>query len=68
MGVYMPRKSKKFGQRLTVSLTDSDYDALSALADKDDASVSWVIRRAIDEYLDRHVSNADDRSARHVAR
>lgn len=50
----MTGKHKKFGPRLTVSLTGGDYDALSALAEKDDVSVSWVVRRAIDEYLENH--------------
>jgi len=50
----MTGKKRKFGPRLTVSLTDSDYDALSVLAEKDDVSVSWVVRRAIVEYLDNH--------------
>ena len=50
----MTGKHKKFGPRLTVSLTGSDYDALSALAEKDEVSLSWVVRRAIDEYLDNH--------------
>ena len=50
----MKRKSRKFGLRVTVSVTGSDYDTLNALADKDEVSVSWVVRRAIDEYLRRH--------------
>jgi hypothetical protein len=54
----MPGKHRKFGPRLTVSLTGSDYDALSALAEKDDVSVSWVVRRAIDEYLNNHRDDA----------
>ena len=55
----MSAKFKKFGPRLTVSLTGSDYDALSALAERDDVSVSWVVRRAIDEYLDNHHREAE---------
>lgn len=47
----MKRKLKKFGPRLTVSVTTSDYDALNALAKKDEVSVSWVVRRAVEEYL-----------------
>ena len=50
----MTVKPKRFGPRLTVSLTGSDYDALYALASKDEVSVSWVVRRAIDEYLNNH--------------
>ncbi len=50
----MKGKFRKFGPRLTVSLTGSDYDTLNALAEKDDVSVSWVVRRAIEEYLRKH--------------
>lgn len=39
---------------MTVSLTGADYDVLAALAEKDEVSVSWVIRRAIDEYINKH--------------
>jgi len=39
---------------VTVSVTRGDYDILNALADREDVSVSWVIRRAIQEYLRRH--------------
>ncbi|GAB2209093.1 hypothetical protein ROS1_59110 [Roseibium sp. ROS1] len=55
----MAGKLRKFGPRLSVSLTGSDYDALAALADKDDVSVSWVVRRAIDEYLENHRHEAE---------
>ena len=55
----MTAKPKRFGPRLTVSLTDSDYDALYALANKDEVSVSWVVRRAIDEYLTHHRHEAE---------
>ena len=47
----MGSKPKKFGPRLTVSLTVSDYDALNALAQKDEVSLSWVVRRAVERYL-----------------
>jgi hypothetical protein len=45
----MNRRPKKLGPRVTVSVTSGDFDALNMLADKDDVSVSWVVRRAIDE-------------------
>jgi predicted transcriptional regulator len=44
-------KPKKFSSRLTVSLTAVDYERLSSVATQQDASVSWVIRRAIEDYL-----------------
>ena len=50
-GRVMTIRPRKFGPRLTVSLTSNDYDALNALADRDEVSVSWVVRRAIEEYL-----------------
>lgn len=75
----MPGKHKKFGPRLTVSLTGKDYDDLSALAEKDEVSVSWVVRRAIDEYLESHRQDAEpvlplripqkaERTVRHAGR
>lgn len=50
----MSDRSKKLGPRVTVSVTPGDYDTLNTLAEKDDVSVSWVVRRAIHEYLRRH--------------
>lgn len=50
----MTTRYKRYGPRLTVSLTGTDYQRLSALATQDDVSVSWVIRRAIEDYLRRH--------------
>jgi predicted transcriptional regulator len=50
----MSDRSKKLGSRVTVSVTPGDYDTLNTLAEKDDVSVSWVVRRAIHEYLRRH--------------
>jgi hypothetical protein len=45
---------RRFGPRLTVSLSDEDHDKLHRLAEKDEVSISWVIRRAIVDYLRRH--------------
>ncbi|MBZ5763044.1 ribbon-helix-helix domain-containing protein [Rhizobium sp. VS19-DR104.2] len=53
-GSAVSEKLKKFGPRVTVSVTSGDYDTLNAIAGRDDVSVSWVVRRAIDEYLRRH--------------
>jgi len=47
----MNPRPKKFETRLTVSLTGRDYEALNSLADKDDVSASWLVRRAVEEYL-----------------
>ena len=45
----MKRKPRRFSPRLTFSVTGDGYEALSVLAAQDDASISWVIRRAINE-------------------
>ena len=42
-----PRKTT----RLTVSLEEQDYDALSKIALSRDVSLSWVIRQAIRQFV-----------------
>lgn len=44
----------KKGHRITVSLTDSDHAALSALAERHDVSLSWLARKAITDLLEHH--------------
>jgi hypothetical protein len=44
---------RRFGPRLTISLSGDDYDRLQSLADRNGASISWVVRRAIEDYLRR---------------
>ena len=44
-----PRKST----RLTVSLEPQDYDALADLAVARDVSLSWLIRQAVRQFIDR---------------
>lgn len=63
----MKRRPKKLGPRVTVSVTSGDFDALNMLASKDDVSVSWVVRRAIDEYLHRHRHRQPVRAAQSPA-
>lgn len=41
--------------RLSVSLSDSEYRDLKALAEKHDISMAWLGRRAILELLDKYV-------------
>ncbi|WP_366937838.1 ribbon-helix-helix protein, CopG family [Phreatobacter sp.] len=50
----MSGKAQKLGPRVTVSVKRGDYDALNAIADRDDVSVSWVVRKAIQDFLSRH--------------
>lgn len=37
--------------RLSVSVNKSDHDALERFADKNDVSVSWLVRKAIERFL-----------------
>lgn len=45
---------RKKSARLTVSLDDEDYAALTAIAEKSDVSLSWVIRQAIHRFVQEH--------------
>lgn len=45
---------KKRATRITVSLPQKEYLELEAVAKANDVSLSWVTRRAISEYLDKH--------------
>lgn len=49
-----PRKAT----RLTVSLEEQDYRTLSEIALARDASVSWVIRQAIRQFIEGTVKPA----------
>jgi predicted transcriptional regulator len=44
-----PRKST----RLTVSLEEQDYDALNGIALDRDVSLSWVVRQAVKQFIER---------------
>ncbi|MEH2473308.1 hypothetical protein V1281_005506 [Nitrobacteraceae bacterium AZCC 2161] len=50
----MAERTRKLGPRVTVSMAPDDYKTLNSLADMEDVSVSWVVRRAIQEYLRAH--------------
>jgi len=55
----MPRpKGKKVAARLSVGLSQPQYAALTALAEQNEATVAWLIRRAVAEFLERHGSSA----------
>ena len=38
--------------RLSVSLPKADYDALQHVAGKNDVSVAWLVRKAIERFLE----------------
>ena len=53
----MPRpKGKKVAARLSVGLSQPQYAALTALAEQNEATVAWLIRRAVTEFLERRDS------------
>ncbi|RVE80788.1 CopG family ribbon-helix-helix protein [Sinorhizobium meliloti] len=45
--------------RLTVSLEEQDYDALMQIAVARDVSLSWVIRQAIRQFIERDRESED---------
>jgi hypothetical protein len=45
--------------RLTVNLDEQVYGALLAIAEKQDAAVAWVVRRAVMSFIEQRGS-ADD--------
>lgn len=48
----MPRpKLNKSVARLSISLDQADYEALRRLADRNDVSTAWLVRRAVSEFL-----------------
>lgn len=63
----MPRPiGKKVAARLSVGLSQPQYAALTALAEQNEATVAWLIRRAVAEFLERHGSLT--RSSPHMPR
>jgi predicted transcriptional regulator len=53
----MGTRSKKT-TRVSVSIEPDHYHDLNQIAERSDASLAWVIRRAIVEFLDRHQETA----------
>ena len=48
-----PRKSRK-GQRITVSLSESNHVELTGLAERHDVSLSWLARQALVEFIAKY--------------
>lgn len=44
-------KTKRKIVRISVSLDDRDYQTLRKIAETDDVSVAWLIRRAVGDFL-----------------
>ena len=51
MGVGLNERPRK-AVRLTVSLEEQDYRALDKIARARDASISWVIRQAVRQFIE----------------
>lgn len=47
-------KKPKPMKRITVTVDPDDYEAFSTLAQSSDVTASWLIRRAMREFLERH--------------
>jgi predicted transcriptional regulator len=41
-------------QRISINLSDSEYAALAALAEKNNLSMAWIGRKAILDFLERY--------------
>lgn len=50
-----PRTDRKIA-RISVSLDDQDYQVLREIADKNDVSAAWIVRRAVADFLDRNAA------------
>ena len=48
------RKKLKHMKRITVTVDPDDYAAFDSLAETSEVSASWLIRRSMREFLDRH--------------
>jgi len=46
-----PRQNKQIS-RLSVSFEKADYDRVTAIAEANDVSTAWIIRKAVTTYLD----------------
>lgn len=53
------RKATKPMKRVTLTVDPDDYDAINDMAKRSDVSASWLIRRAMREFLNSH--NEQDR-------
>lgn len=50
-----PRTDRKI-TRISVSLDDQDYQVLREIADRNDVSAAWIVRRAVSDFLDRNAA------------
>jgi predicted transcriptional regulator len=53
----MPKAKDSKMMRITISIDPNEYQAVEELAERDERSAAWVIRKAVKEYLERANSN-----------
>lgn len=54
--------------RLTVSLEEQDYDTLTEISRARDVSLSWVIRQAIRQFIEKSQSDKEEKGTDKDAR
>jgi hypothetical protein len=55
----MPRpRGRQLPHRVSVALTEDQFVELEGLASSNSAPVSWLVRRAVIEFLDRNRADA----------
>lgn len=59
-----PRQNKQTA-RLSVSFDKEVYERVTALADAHDVSTAWIIRKAVNAYLEDHPHSAQLISGAH---
>jgi predicted transcriptional regulator len=56
-------KDPKKMTRITISIDPEEYQAVEQMAEKDERSAAWVIRKAIREFLERNNQQVQLREA-----
>jgi len=54
--------------RLTVSLEEHDYDTLTEIALARDVSLSWVIRQAVKQFIEKSQADKEEKGSGNDAR
>ena len=52
--VVPDKKESPLAKRFCVSFNDAQVGALQEMADRNDVSVSWLVRYAVEEFLENH--------------
>jgi predicted transcriptional regulator len=61
MSRMVRQKRERQPARLTVTLDECDYSEVCQLAEKNDVSAAWIIRRAVQQYLKDMPRQVDER-------